>query len=558
MSAVFRIPVCLPGQLKKTTSTPGWMALESALLLATLYNLPFWKQFFALKETVAGNHPGFSFAVLFLLAAIFFSFFVLCSYRRLFKPVLISTFCLSATIFYFSNRYGIVIDSNMISSIMETDIHEAGELLSPALFLHLALFAGLPTAVIARLPLDWKPVHRQSLINLALVTVTLAGGGVIFYGNYQTFALVGRQHRYLRMYINPTYAIYSLNKYYRSRHTAAKAPEPIAADASLETTRRHRMLGIVVVGESARAANFSLNGYRRLTNPELSRRAVISFTRAYAGATSTAEAVPCMFSHLPRKYCTPRKAAGYENILDLLRRLGIAVFWRDNNSSSKGVANRVRYEKLEASMIPEKNRAALTGTGEIFDEALLCGLQEFVDRTGNRDILIVLHQKGSHGPAYCQRHPPEFSRFTPEYRGCAVEESTRQQLVNAYDNTILYTDHFLARTIDFLKSNSGSFDTFLLYMSDHGESLGEKGIYLHGLPRFMAPDEQLHIGAILWLSPQTAAELGVDPHRLRQHRDQRISHDFIFHTLLHLYGVRTRLYNPALDILRLPEGAAGS
>ncbi|NPA25881.1 MAG: phosphoethanolamine transferase [Deltaproteobacteria bacterium] len=552
MNTAFRLPVSPSGRLKKIATTPGGVALGAALLLATIYNLPFWKRLFALKETEIGNHPGFLFAVLVLLTAIFFCFFVLCSYRSILKTVLIVSFILAAIIFYFCYHYGVVIDYSMINNIMETDFHEAKELLSPALFLHLALFAGLPAAIIIKLPLRWKPSRRQSLTNLALITSALVVSGATIYGNYQAFALVGRQHRDLRMYINPTYAIYSLNKYYRIRHTTVTAIKPIATDATLETNRKHRTLGIFVVGESARAANFALNGYRRPTNPELARRTVISFTRAYASATSTAEALPCMFSHLTRARYSPRKAAGYENILDLLQRLGVSVLWRDNNSSSKGVATRVAYEKLKPSMIPEKDRAELTGTSEIFDEALLCNLQEFIDRTRNRDLLIILHQKGSHGPAYYQRHPPRFSRFNPEYQGATVEESTRRQLVNAYDNTILYTDHFLARTIEFLKKNSESFDTFLFYMSDHGESLGEKGIYLHGLPYFMAPDEQLHIGALLWFSSRTATDLGIDPDKLRQHRKQRISHDFIFHTLLHLYGVRTRLYDPSLDILLLP------
>ena len=540
---------------------PGLMALAAALALVLIYNLSFWHRLLALPGISFATSAGFLIATGTVLTAIFFAFFSLLSFPWTFKPILILAFFLAAPIAWFSSRYGIVIDSHMISNIMETDVREAGELITSSYLLYLAGFALLPALLIACLKIRWQRPLRQLLVNfgLAFGALLIAGGTV--YLNYNSFALVGRQHHYLRMFINPTYALYSVGKYYKHLHPEKIVLKPIAEDARIAADRPpagRKRLGIMVVGESARAREFSLNGYRRPTNPELAREpAVVSFTRAYSSGTSTAEAVPCMFSHLQRKDYSVKKAARYENLLDILKRVGVAVYWRDNNSSSKGVARRVNYHKLTVDDIPTDLRPRLVDRGEIFDEALLCGLSKIIAENPDRDLLIVLHQKGSHGPAYYKRHPATFTFFRPEYRGASPQNAPRQELINAYDNTILYTDWFLGSCLRFLKEHTSRYDTFLFYMSDHGESLGEKGIYLHGLPWLLAPDEQKHIGAVVWLSPGLSRALGLAPETLENKRDREISHDWIFSSLLHLYGVETKIYDPRLDLFAGSSGSPG-
>ena len=458
---------------------------------------------------------------------------------------------MAATISYFSLKYGIVIDYNMISDILETDVREARELFSFSLALHLMLLAGLPTLILVRTRITWKKPLRQISTNLLIIVGTLLTVGATIFLNYSSFALVGRQHKYLRMYINPTYALYSVEKYYRINHAVTQTILPIAEDAILTGNKqagKRKLLGIFVVGEAARAREFSLDGYERNTNPYLAQENIVSFTQAYSSGTSTAESLPCMFSHLTREKYSVKKAAHYENVLDILQRLGVDVFWRDNNSSSKGVATRVPYEKLSSASVPNAEKLGLARDGEYFDEALLYNLQEYIDQSSHDNILIVLHQKGSHGPAYYKRHPDSFIRFTPEYRGSAPQNSTQAELINAYDNTILYTDYFLEKTIALLKKNEAEYDTFLFYMSDHGESLGENGIYLHSLPYFMAPNEQKHIAAIAWLSESAAHNHHIDMTTLLQKRDQPISHDSIFHSLLGIFGVKSKIYDRKLDI----------
>ncbi|MCD6292499.1 MAG: phosphoethanolamine--lipid A transferase [Deltaproteobacteria bacterium] len=517
-----------------------------------VYNLSFWHQMLSQPDISISGNAGFIFATGIVLTGIFFTFFNLCGYRYIFKTVIIFTFLLAATISYYSLKYGIVIDYNMISNICETDIQEAKELFSLGFALHLLIFAGLPILLLSRIEITWKKPLRQIAINLLTIGGTLLIVGATIYLNYSSFALIGRQHRYLRMYINPTYAIYSVEKYFRINRVQTQTLKPIAEDAVLtenKTAGKRKLLGIFVVGESARARNFSLNGYNRDTNPKLAQENVISFTQAYSSGTSTAEALPCMFSHLTRKHYSIKKAEGYENVLDILQRLGIDIFWRDNNSSSKGVARRVKYEKLAAAVLPEAEKLGLARDGEYFDEALLYNLQEFIDHSDHDNLLIVLHQKGSHGPAYYKRHPENFSRFTPEYCCNTPQNSILEELTNAYDNTILYTDYFLAQTIEFLKKNAAEYDTFLFYMSDHGESLGENGIYLHSLPYFMAPDEQKHIAAIAWLSESTARNHHIDISALKQCRNLPISHDYIFHSLLGIFNVQSEIYDRKLDLL---------
>ncbi len=536
------------------------IALLSAILLSTVYNLSFWHQLLSLPDISIASNAGFLLGTGIVLTGIFFTIFSLCSYPYIFKTVVIIIIFLASIISYFSLKYGIVIDFNMISNILETDIREASELFTFLFALHLLIFAGLPTLILARTQITWKKPLRQLATNLLTITGTLLLIGATIYFNYSSFALIGRQHKFLRMYVNPTYALYSVEKYYRINHAATQTILPIAEDAVLtgnEKTDKRKLLGIFVVGEAARAREFSLNGYERNTNPYLSQKKVVSFTQAYSSGTSTAESLPCMFSHLTREKYSVKKAAGFENILDVLQRLGVNILWRDNNSSSKGVATRVPYEKLSSASVPDAENLGLAKDGEYFDEALLYNLQNYIDQSQHDNILIVLHQKGSHGPAYYKRHPDSFSKFTPEYQGNAPQNSNRDELLNAYDNTILYTDYFLAKTIELLKKNAAEYDTFLFYMSDHGESLGENGIYLHGLPYFMAPDEQKHIAAIVWLAENTSRKHRVDMATLLKKRDQPISHDYIFHSLLGIFGVKSKIYDHNLDIFHAKHDLYG-
>jgi len=354
--------------------------------------------------------------------------------------------------------------------------------------------------------------------------------------NYASFL---REHKPVRSFANPAYLVYSLGKFASTSFATPHGPiTPLGEDAQIINPDNSRRLIIMVVGESARADHFSLNGYGRETNPRLSQRNVISFTQVRSWGTSTANAVPCMFSTLNQKTYSEKKIRSSENLLDILRHAKVSVLWRDNNSDSRKIAARVPYEDFKSKA---PNPAA---EGETRDVDMLTGLQDTIDRTPSGDLFIVLHQMGNHGPAYYKRYPAAFEKFTPVQKTNELGKCSPEEIANAYDNAILYTDDFLSRVIDLLKTNENKYQTAMLYSSDHGESLGEKGIYLHGMPYFIAPDAQKHVATVFWFS----GNFQIDRKKLQQKSKQAWTHTNLFHTVLGLFRIQTKVYDPALDL----------
>jgi lipid A ethanolaminephosphotransferase len=308
---------------------------------------------------------------------------------------------------------------------------------------------------------------------------------------------------------------------------------------------------VMVVGETARAANFQLGGYARPTNPELAATGgLIYFPETTSCGTATAISVPCMFSRLPRRDFDVDEAPRYANLLDALQEAGLEVEWRDNDAGCKGVCARVHQISYSAD-----RDAKLCRESYCYDEIMLTDLPAKLASL-TRDTVIVMHQIGSHGPAYAERYPPEFERFKPACRSNQLQRCTPQEIVNAYDNTIAYSDHMLARTIEVLRDASSHIDGMLLYASDHGESLGEQGLYLHGLPYAFAPDTQKHVPMLMWLSPTYAARAGVATACLRSQAERPLSHDNIYHTIMGAAEVRNASYDPQLDMLAACRGPA--
>jgi lipid A ethanolaminephosphotransferase len=345
----------------------------------------------------------------------------------------------------------------------------------------------------------------------------------------------------------PAYAVYKAGK---SLLAVDDAPlEVIGTDARTPEVDIDRELVIMVVGETARADRFSLNGYERQTNPQLEHEPVVSFSQVDSCGTSTEVSVPCMFSVYGRLAFDGHDGHPTENVLDVLGHAGVNLLWRDNNSNSKGVADRIRNEDYRA---PGTNPDC---DDECRDDGMLVGLQDYVDSQETGDILIILHQMGSHGPAYYKRYPPEFRKFVPDCESNQLQDCSRAEIDNAYDNTILYTDHFLALVIDFLRSNDARFETAMLYASDHGESLGESGVYLHGMPYWVAPDAQTHVPVILWFGKNYD---DVDLEALRQMKNESLSHDNIFHTLLGIFEISSGVYDGHKDLLQKSRDLAGA
>ncbi|HQH28085.1 MAG TPA: phosphoethanolamine transferase domain-containing protein, partial [Oligoflexia bacterium] len=379
------------------------------------------------------------FAALFLVFTFALSLF---AFRYVFKPVAMSIILGASLAAYFMNSYGIVIDKGIVRNVLETDPNEVRELLTPRLFSYLLFLGLLPCLILSQSRLDYaSPVKRakSTLKLLSSGTLLLLVITLPFSKQYISFA---RNHRETRHLLNPTNFLYAVSSHIKSSTGAAKGSIQIGKDAQLRTTwqqRGKKSVVIFVLGEAARASNFSLNNYERNTNPRLKGERLINFTNFYSCDTATATSVPCLFSNLGRASFSRKKARTRENVLDVAEHAGIAVLWRDNNSGCKDVCTRVDSEELAQAEDPR-----FCGNGECRDEILLRDLQGYIDQA-DRDVLIVLHQKGSHGPAYYKRHPKQFQLFQPECQDEQLGECSRQEVVNAYDNSLLYTDFFLSR-----------------------------------------------------------------------------------------------------------------
>lgn len=452
----------------------------------------------------------------------------------LFLPVrlVVSLFLLTAALAaYFTDQFGTIIDTGMLENILQTDAAEAADLLSWYLVLRLVLLGVVASLVAWRLPLRSPTPLRRSFQLLATATGSLALMAVCILAFSDQYAGFFRQHKVLRSYINPLMPIYSAIRYGEGqlRGSEVHSFSQTAPDAHIEEQDEGSELIILVVGETARRDHFSLNGYHRNTNPELQKESrLISYSDIASCGTSTAVSVPCMFAAAGKDSFDLDSAKYRENLLDILKRAGVNVLWRDNNSSSKGVADRVQYEDFRsADLNPECDQ-------ECRDVGMLAGLQEYIDQHSG-DILIVLHQMGNHGPAYYKRYPENFERFTPACHSQDFSDCSDADITNAYDNAILYTDYFLSQVISLLKRNTPRYETAMLYVSDHGESLGEHGLYLHGAPYVMAPHEQTDVPILLWLGESADIEL----EEALAARDKHNTHDAVFHSLLSAFEVET-------------------
>lgn len=526
------------------------LAIVAVSILFTLvYNFAFFRNTLD-QYPLNGDNAPFLLSLVVLLASVTALVFALILTKLTLKPVLILIFPLAAGASYFMNNYNIVIDSVMIQNVLATDSRETTDLFSVELLAYIALLGVLPAVLIYKLNLRCHPfrieiVQRMKFVGALLVLIV--ANVVLMGGSYASFV---REHKVLRYYANPLSFMYSAGRYVDEQLAgAASGPrEVIGSDARIPASDHTRELLIMVVGEAARADHFSLNGYERETNPQLAKQDVVSYSNVYSCATSTALSLPCMFSQNGSEDFDVAEAKRQENLLDVLQHAGVNVLWRDNNSDSKGVAAGTEFQDFRSA---EVNPVCDV---ECRDVGMLSGLGDYIASKPNGDIVIVLHQMGNHGPAYFKRYPQEYEVFTPVCETNQLEACSQQEIVNAYDNAVLYTDHFLASVIEFLKPYDDEFSTAMFYMADHGESLGEHGIYLHGLPYMIAPDSQKHVASVMWFGESFAQ---INKEGLRAREGAPFSHDNYFNTVLGMLEVESTVYDSSKDILQESSGLAG-
>ena len=530
---------------------PAFLATLVTMFLTAAYNHSLFSKLNERLAVFSWDGAGFV-ATLFALMLMLLSVPVLLFVPRfLLKAVLIALVMLSAGLSYFTQNLGVVFDMDMVRNLVETvrdqNQQEARELLSLPLILHLVLWGVLPSIIIALIPLQaaqkwWKSLGIRLIYTLILISIAVS----LFVVNNKYATFFARENGDLKAYITPLFALNSTYRYFNTFYAQQEQPFTILGnDAHQQKPTPRRTIGIMVVGETARADHFSLNGYAQPTNPLLSKENLISFQAVSSCGTSTAYSVPCMFSFLGQKDYSPETADKQSNSLDVLQKAGVKVVWIDNNSSCKGVCTRIENRNL----LQQVNHSDdLYSDNGYYDEVMLNDLEHYL--AGNQDVLIVLHTLGSHGPTYHKRYPAAFAQFQPYCKQDTPHTCPQAEVINAYDNTILYTDYVLSKTIQWLKTQSQQADTFLLYASDHGESLGENGIYLHGLPYFLAPEAQTHIPMLLWLSESYRQQYPQAWSTLQAKINAPLSHDNLSHSLLGLYAVQSHVYQSNLDLLR--------
>lgn len=544
-----------------TASTPlhpAWFVVGVSLWFAVICNVTLWRELWALPDVNGWRGLGFTLGFMGLIAGANVAVFSLLTWGRALKPVLVLLVLTATFGAYFMLSYGIVIDSTMLVNVAQTDPGEASDLLNWRMLVALVLLALPPLWWLLRRPVRALGWWRQILHGVLLIAAGLAVAALCLMLVFQDFASTMRNHTKLRYLINPLNSVYALvDLGSKPFQMDMGSLQPLGRDARLGSSYAQQTkppLLVLVLGETARSMNFTLNGYERPTTPLLSaRNDITSAPNAWSCGTSTAASVPCMFSHMTRSEFNNRKA-NYEGLLDVLLHAGLAVVWVDNQAGCKGVCDRLTEISTGKLSDPQ-----WCPGGECQDPIMLRDLDAHIaalpaERRA-RGVVVVMHQMGSHGPAYAKRSLPAQKRFTPECLSNALQQCSREQVLNAYDNSIVATDLLLNQTIEWLQARASQAQTAMLYVSDHGESLGENNLFLHGLPYAVAPDEQKNVPWITWLSPAMQERTGVTTACLqRDQASRRILHDNYFHSVLGLLDVRTTAYLPARDVFAACRG----
>lgn len=501
------------------------------LSFLAIYNATFWQEVFS-HSTIP-----FVIALGITVSCIMYAVLTLFSFKYVYKPFLILCFLLAAISAYSMDNFGYVVSTEAFRNIIETDSNEAYDLLHWMFVRDLTIFFIIPSLVIAYLKVDY-PTYKVRFMHIIL-SLILCSANILLFGKYYSSLI--RNHMQIKYYINPIRPVYSMVKYTILSFKPGKVKEFMELDSQpkrISSAEKPRLV-VLVVGESDRAVNHQLNGYKKQTNPLLGkRRDVLSFSNFHSCGTETTVSIPCMFSVYSREEYNDHKGRYTENVLDLLNKSDVQVLWRDNDGGCKNVCNRIETHDLNAA-----NIQPFCNGFECHDEVLLHNLQDYIDEN-TKDKLIVLHKKGNHGPAYYKRYPENFAKFSPICNTNDIHKCSNDEIINTYDNIIVYTDYFLDRVINQLELNSHQYQTALIYVSDHGESLGEHGVYLHAMPYWLAPKEQTHVPFIFWAS----SDFAINHEYLQAIKDNEFSHDHLFHSLLGMFNVQSSVYMAELDM----------
>ena len=457
------------------------ITLISALLsIYTLlaYHYPVFK---VIVENLEGGFNGViitvGFAVLMLATNFFFYNLLLYLTRTVGKWITAFTLIGDAIMLYFVNTYDVLVTDSMMGNVFNTRYSEASGYFSLSAVLYVVFLGILPATLLILQQIDYKSLKRFG-INTGIALATMVAMVAI---NINNFTWIDRHATKLGSLLMPwSYTVNTVRYYNAERKRNQK--EILLPDATITNSRKEVV--VLLIGESARSQNFSLYGYDKKTNPLLENQAVTALT-AKSAATYTTAGVKAILDHKPTDKL-------YEILPNYLYRAGVDVVWRTANWGEPPV-HIEKYQKV-ADL-----KAAYPDADDKYDGILTVGLKEVVESSTADKVLIVLHTSTSHGPTYYSKYPSEFEHFTPVCTTVEMAKAVPEELINAYDNTILYTDYLVNEVIESMKSLT-DYRSCVMFISDHGESLGENNLYMHGVPMAMAPKEQVEIPFIVWTS----------------------------------------------------------
>jgi lipid A ethanolaminephosphotransferase len=521
-----------------------------AAFFALVVNVPVFDQLYTIFTKSEAVSPFFVASIpLFFFFALNF-IFNLFDWPYFTKPFFILLLVVSSVVSYASYNYGIIFDDEMIRNIVETNTGEASSYISTYSISWIVLMGVLPAVKLAFTRIrNETSIAKFFVKKLASMLISLIGLVVIAALFYQDYASVGRNNGTLRRLIIPTYYVGNIIDYtkatyfstpieYKTIGLDAKQSSPALTEANTKPT-----MVLFLLGETARSQNYQLNGYERDTNPYTKDLGVISFQNVSSCGTATAVSVPCMFSNMNRTEFDRELADNQDSAVDIMKRAGVGLLWKENDGGDKNIARNITKVELDRN-----STNPLCNGSSCFDMALLDGFEDDIAKlSGNR--MLFFHLIGSHGPTYFQRYPKEMAYFQPDCPRADIENCSVEQIVNTYDNTIRYTDFVLSQSIEKLKALEDKYNTAVIYLSDHGESLGENGLFLHGMPYSLAPDYQTHVPMVVWMSEGFKQAKALDVDCLGQEAiTNNYSHDNLFHSLLGIMDITTEAYDGKMDI----------
>ncbi|AZA84760.1 phosphoethanolamine--lipid A transferase EptA [Chryseobacterium lactis] len=495
-------------------------ALLMSFLNFIFFHIPFFSFVFSKVDYKSLNGVAIiiSLIILMLVANAFVFYLIFFLSRVVGKFLLVLTFIISSIAVYFINTYSVIIDESMIGNILNTNYEESSNFFSIKLIFYVLFLGILPGIYIIKVKISTDPL-KKFLITSSLTLLFML---IVVFANASNWLWIDKNSKTLGGLAMPW--SYSVNTSLFYIHEYKKnEKEILLPNATIQNNEKSVV--VLVIGESARSQNFSLYGYGKNTNPLLSKEQNIHSFKATSCATYTTAGVKCILEHTNTDDL-------YEILPNYLYRNNVEVIWRTTNWGEPPVHIK-NYQNKESLM------SGCKGKDCNYDEVLLSGLKEQIQASTKNKILIVLHTSTSHGPTYSKKYPSRFETFKPVCNSVELGNCSQQELINAYDNTIVYTDYLLYRVIEDLKQLK-DYKSTMLFVSDHGESLGEKNLYMHGMPLSIAPKEQYEIPFIVWVSDSSQ--------QLKP--NTTLSQNHVFHSALHFLGIKSPVYKEDMNIFK--------